>query len=118
MQDDVHSFIKCCHAVILPSYHEGMSNVLLEAASSGRPVIASNIPGCQEIFDEGVSGYGFEVGNKVDLINAIEKFIKLPYADKRLMGLAGRYKVENNFDRKIVLDSYMEEINRIIGERG
>ena len=59
-QKDVHMFIKNSHAIINPSYHEGMSNVLLESASTGRPVLASNIPGCKETFDEGVSGFGFE----------------------------------------------------------
>ncbi len=113
-QDDVHSFIKGAHAIIHPSYHEGMANVLLEAASTGRPVLASNIPGCRETFDEGVTGYGFEVRNTSALVNTIEKFIKLPYEDKKQMGIAGRAKVEREFDRQIVIDSYMEEINKIL----
>jgi galacturonosyltransferase len=113
-QDDVHSFIKGANAIILPSYHEGMANVLLEAASSGRPVLASNIPGCRETFDEGVTGYGFEVRNTEALVNAIEKFIRLPYEEKKKMGIAGRAKVEREFDRQIVIDSYMEEINKVL----
>jgi glycosyltransferase involved in cell wall biosynthesis len=113
-QDDVHSFIKGAHAIIHPSYHEGMANVLLEAASTGRPVLASNIPGCRETFDEGVSGYGFEVKNTAALVNTIEKFIRLPYKNKKQMGIAGRAKVEREFDRQIVIDSYMEEIYKIL----
>jgi glycosyltransferase involved in cell wall biosynthesis len=113
-QDDVHSFIKGAHAIIHPSYHEGMANVLLEAASTGRPVLASNIPGCRETFDEGISGYGFEVRNTLALVNTIEKFIQLPYEKKKQMGIAGRSKVEREFDRQIVIDSYMEEINKIL----
>jgi glycosyltransferase involved in cell wall biosynthesis len=98
----------------LHPYHEGMANVLLEAASSGRPVMAFAIPGCGETFDEGVTGYGFEVRNTSALVNTIEKFIKLPYEEKKQMGTAGRAKVEREFDRQIVIDSYMEEINRIL----
>lgn len=113
-QDDIHSFIKRAHAIIHPSYHEGMSNVLLEAASSGRPVIASNISGCRETFNEGISGYGFEPRNIVALVDAIEKFVKLPYVDKKQMGMAGRARMEDEFDRQIVIDSYMEEINKIL----
>ncbi|MCR6546199.1 glycosyltransferase family 4 protein [Dehalobacterium formicoaceticum] len=113
-QDDVHSFLKGAHAIVLPSYHEGMANVLLEAASSGRPVIASNIPGCRETFDEGVTGYGFEVRNTEALVNTIEKFIRLPYDEKKQMGISGRAKIEREFDRQMVIDSYMEEINRIL----
>lgn len=114
LQNDVHSFIKICHAIILPTYHEGMSNVLLEAASSGRPVLASDIPGCRETFDEGVSGYGFAAKNTEDLINTLEKFIRLPYKDKKQMGLAARAKMEREFDRQLVIDSYVEEINKIL----
>jgi glycosyltransferase involved in cell wall biosynthesis len=116
-QDDVHSFIKGAHAIIHPSYHEGMANVLLEAASTGRPVLASNIPGCRETFDEGISGYGFEVRNTLALVNTIEKFIQLPYEKKKQMGIAGRSKVEREFDRQIVIDSYMEEINKLMCPR-
>ncbi|HOA82196.1 MAG TPA: glycosyltransferase, partial [Defluviitaleaceae bacterium] len=116
-QDDVHSFIKGAHAIIHPSYHEGMANVLLEAASTGRPVLASNIPGCRETFDEGVTGYGFEVRNTSALVNTIEKFIKLPYEDKKQMGIAGRVKVEHEFDRQIVVDCYMEEIGEILSRQ-
>lgn len=113
-QNDVHPFIKESHAVILPSYHEGMANVLLEAASTGRPVLASRVPGCQETFDDGVSGFGFEVKNVKSLVEAIIKFIELPYEKKKEMGIAGRKKMEREFDRNIVVNAYLEEINRVI----
>lgn len=115
-QDDVHSFIKKFHAVILPSYHEGMANVLLESASSGRPVLASRIPGCMETFEQGVTGIGFNVKSVDSLVNAIKKFIKLPYGQKKKMGIAGRRKMEKEFDRNIVVDSYIKEIERILSE--
>lgn len=112
-QTDVHSFIKNSHATVNPSYHEGMSNVLLESASTGRPVIASNIPGCRETFEDGVSGLAFEPRNVEDLTNTLIKFIELPYEKKKAMGIAGRRKVEKEFDRNIVIDAYMEEIDKI-----
>lgn len=113
-QDAIHEHIKSHHALIHPSYHEGMANVLLEAAACGRPVLASNIPGCQEAFDEGATGFGFEPRNAPDLVQAIEKFIALPYAEKKAMGIAGRKKMEREFDRQIVVDAYMEEIEKIL----
>ncbi len=113
-QSDVHGFIKDCHALVLPSYHEGMANVLLEAAACGRPILASNIPGCRETFDEGISGFGFEPRSVDSLVSAMKKFINLPYDKKREMGLAGRKKMECEFDRNIVVSAYMEEINRIL----
>lgn len=112
-KNDVHSFIKNSHATVNPSYHEGMSNVLLESASTGRPVIASNIPGCRETFEDGVSGLAFEPRNVEDLTDKLIKFIELPYEKKKAMGIAGRRKVEKEFDRNIVIDAYMEEINKI-----
>jgi glycosyltransferase involved in cell wall biosynthesis len=115
-QNDVHSFIKESHATILPSYHEGTANVLLESASSGRPVLASRVPGCIETFDEEVSGFGFAVKSVESLVEAINKFIELPYEQKKAMGIAGRKKMENEFDRKIVINAYMDEINNLKGE--
>ncbi|MHB8963772.1 MAG: glycosyltransferase family 4 protein [Saccharofermentanales bacterium] len=111
-QDDVHSFIKNSHAIILPSYHEGISNVLLESSAVGRPVLASNVAGCIETFDEGISGFGFTVKNADSLYDVIEKFIKLPYDTKKKMGFAARRKMEDKYNRRIVVNAYVEEINR------
>ena len=110
---DVKPYLQKAHAIVLPSYHEGMANVLLEAASCGRPILASNIPGCQETFDEGVTGFGFEPKNTASLCEAIEKFLALPYEQKCDMGKVGRKKVEAQFDRKIVVDRYLKQINSL-----
>lgn len=110
MVNDVRTVFKSTHATVLPSYHEGMSNVLLESAASGRPVLASDIPGCQETFDEGISGFGLKSKNPQSLIKAIEKFLQLTIKEKEQMGLAGREKVEQEFDRQIVVNKYLNEI--------
>ncbi len=104
---DVRPFVEKAHAIILPSYHEGMANVLLEGASSGRPILASTIPGCKESFDEGVTGFGFDAQNETDTINAVKKFLTLSYEEKRQMGKRGREKMLNQFDRKIIIDKYL-----------
>ncbi len=114
-QDDVHAFIREHHATVLPSYHEGLANVLLESASSGRPVLASRVPGCRETFDEGISGLGFEAQSAADLCRAVEAFLALPYEQKKRMGLAGREKMEREFSREIVIDAYQKEIAMICG---
>ena len=110
---DVKPYLKDAHAIILPSYHEGMANVLLEAAACGRPILASNIPGCEETFDEGITGFGFEPKNAQSLCCAIEKFIVLPYEQKVQMGKAGREKIENEFNRQIVVNKYLQQINSL-----
>ncbi|MBO5439775.1 MAG: glycosyltransferase family 4 protein [Clostridia bacterium] len=108
---DVRPYIKDAHAIILPSYHEGMANVLLEGAASGRVILASKIPGCEETFDEGVTGFGFEPKNEDSLKQAIDKFLELTNEQKCEMGKAGIKKVEEQFNRKIVIEKYFEQIN-------
>ncbi|ART78204.1 glycosyltransferase family 1 protein [Sutcliffiella horikoshii] len=113
LQENVHEFIKNSHATILPSYHEGTANVLLETAASGRPVLASKVPGCIETFDNQISGLGFEVRNVDSLVCEIINFINLPYEKKVHMGINGRRKMEKEYDRNIVIKAYVEEINKI-----
>ncbi len=112
-QKDVHSYMKRADAVILPSYHEGMANVLLEAAACGRPVLASRVPGCRETFEEGVSGFGFEAKDVNSLVQAIEHFLSLDQQERKEMGLAGRRKMEKEFDRNIVIDAYLNIIQAL-----
>lgn len=109
--DDVHLFLKTHHATILPSYHEGLSNVLLESAATGRPVIATKIPGCQEVFVDGLTGIGFRPRDQAALIKAVEKFISLPYAKKKQMGAEARKKASKEYDRKQVIVAYLDAIN-------
>lgn len=112
-QNDVHTFIKNSHATIHASHHEGMSNVLLETAASGRPILATNIPGCIETFDIGRSGIAFEVNNPNDLVCAIREFLALPYAKWEEMGKNGRKKMEEEFDRNIIVNKYLEIVKNI-----
>lgn len=116
-QKEIHPFIASAHAILHPSYHEGMSNVLLEAAATGRPVLASRIPGCQEAFLEGVSGLGFKAKSSEDIVRAVEEFIRLPYEKKSEMGMEGRKRMEQYFDRGIVVEKYMKKINKILEEQ-
>lgn len=116
VKDNVQEYIKESNAIIHPTYHEGMSNVLLEASAMGRPVLASDIPGCREIFDEGTSGLGFKAKDSEDLTNTIENFINLPLDKKKSMGVAARKKVANEFDRNIVVNEYLNEIEKISSE--
>lgn len=117
MVKEISDFLKQCHAVVLPSYHEGMANSLLEAAACGRIIIASDISGCREAFEEGRTGFGFQAGNWNSLAEAIERFLSLTPGERLEMGLAGRRKMEMGFDRRIVVDAYMSEIQRLTEKR-
>lgn len=115
MQSDVREFHKISHCTIHPTYYpEGMSNVLLESAACGRPVITTNRSGCREVVDDGVNGYVVKKQDNQDLINNVEKFLGLDYEAKKRMGLAGRAKVENEFDRQIVVNAYIEEVKKVL----
>lgn len=116
-KEDVHKYIKSASALILPTYHEGMSNVLMEASAAGRPVIASNISGCREIFEEGVTGFGCESGSSEDLIRAIRKFLALSVEERAEMGRNARVKMEREFDRNEVVGVYINEINDVLQNR-
>ena len=113
-QKDIKSWIEKCHCTILPSYGgEGVPNVLLESAAMGRVCIASKINGSKDIIDDGVTGYLFETGSLEDLIDKVKLFLNLSFEDRVKMGLAGRDKVEREFDRQIVIKKYLDEIHRI-----
>ncbi len=112
LQTDVHSFIKNSHATVHASYHEGMANVLLETAAGGRPIVATDVPGCRETFDS-ESGISCKARDGEDLFRAIKEFIELPYEKKKAMGVAGRKKMEKEFNRTIIVDKYMKEINKV-----
>lgn len=113
-QKIIHPFYKKASAAVMPSYHEGMSNVVLESAATGRPVLASDIPGCREGFDDGVTGIGFVPRDKQAFYEAVKRFLNLSYEEKKKMGENARKKIEKEFDRKIVVESYIEEIEKII----
>lgn len=111
--EDIMGMHRQCACTIHPSYYaEGMSNVLLEACACGRPVITTDRPGCREIVDDGVNGFVVKQKDSQDLIEKIEKFLNLSPEERRAMGLAGRVKVESEFDRQIVIRKYREEIRR------
>lgn len=109
--DDVRPFIYGADAIIHPSsYGEGISNVLLETAASGRVIITTNIPGCKDCVDDGVSGFIYPAENVSELVMKIEQFIALSPIERQQMGWYGRKKVEREFDRNIVVNAYLKEI--------
>lgn len=113
VQMDMKPFIEQCHALIHPSYYEGMTNVVLEHSSMGRPCLGSNIPGVREGIEDGMTGYLFEPKDVNSMIDCVEKFINLSYEKKENMGKKARIKMENEFDRNIVTNIYLSEISKI-----
>jgi galacturonosyltransferase len=99
---------------LYPSYYpEGMSNVLLEAAASGRPVIAADRSGCREIVDDGKTGFIVPIKDEKAVINAVSSFLDMEPRERKQMGLLGRVKMEKEFSRTRVVEKYCEEIERL-----
>ena len=114
MVSNVRKIHEKVHCIVHPTYYpEGLSNVLLEACASGRPIITTDRSGCREVIEEGKNGFIVKQQDTQDLVRVIEKFILLPHEKKVEMGLVGRKKVEEEFNRQIVVEKYMNEVNEI-----
>lgn len=110
-QRDVRPFIANCHCFVLPSWHEGMANTNLECAASGRPVITSNIHGCLEAVEDGVTGFLCEKQNADSLYQKMKGFCTLSIEERKTMGLSGRKRMEAVFDKKKVVEETIRHLN-------
>ena len=112
---DVRPYLYGVQCLIHPSfYSEGMSNVCLEAAACGRAVITTRRPGCRETVEDGVTGYLIPEQSADALTETIMNFLELSYEQKTAMGLAGRKRMEEKFDRDQIVEAYEEEIRKIL----
>jgi galacturonosyltransferase len=102
-QNDVQAFLQRAHAFVLPSYHEGMANTLLEAGAMGRPLITSNIHGCKEAVIDGETGFLCEAQNAASLLRQMERFMTLSYEEKRQMGQRSHMHIKENFNKSDVV---------------
>ncbi|SCP96269.1 glycosyltransferase family 4 protein [Anaerobium acetethylicum] len=112
-QADVRPFIRQADCFVLPSYHEGMANTLLECAAMGRPLITSDIPGCREAVIDGETGYLVRVKDSRDLYEKMEDFLRLSRDERMHIGEKGRCHIENAFDKKKVVEA---TISRLMAE--
>ncbi len=113
VQMDMKPCIEAAHAVIHPSYYEGMTNVVLEHSAMGRVCIGSDVPGVKDGIEDGHTGYVFKVRDVDSMVEAVEKFLALSHEEKVEMGKRAREKMEREFDRNIVTEIYLEEIKKI-----
>jgi len=112
--DKVEKILKDVDCVILPSYREGTPRSLLEAASMEKPIITTNVVGCKEVIDDGISGYLCEVKNSEDLAKKIDMMINLPLEKRLEMGKEGRKKILKEFSESIVINKYLDLIKEIL----
>ena len=111
---DVRKFIAEADCIVLPSYREGTSNTLLEAASMERPAIATNTTGCKEIITDKVTGLLCRVKDELDLTDKMKKMMLLPADERNEMGKKARQKIIKEYDKQIVIDAYLKAIKELI----
>lgn len=109
-QQDPRPYYAGADCVVLPSYHEGMSNVLLEAAATGRMVITSDIHGCLEAVDDGISGLLCPVQDGEALYEAMKKAALMSFEQRREAGINGRKKIEREFNKSLVVEKTVRAI--------
>lgn len=109
--DDPRPFYKEADCVVMPSYHEGLSNVLLEAAAMGRPIITTNIPGCREAVEHKKTGLLCKARDEQSLYRAMKAFLTFPTEKREAYGKAGRLKMKAEFDKKAVVAETMNALN-------
>ena len=112
-QKDIRPFVANADCVVMPSYREGMSNVLLEAASMARPLIATNVTGCRDIVEDGVNGLLCKVKDGEDLAEKMKQMMNISPAEREVMGKKGREKMIREFDKKLVIQIYLQAIDEI-----
>lgn len=110
---DVRTYIGQADCIVLPSYREGTSRTLLEAASMAKPMIATDVPGCNNVVEHEVNGLLCQLKNMESLRDAMKK---MAHSDKETIGrYAGnsRKKAVEEFDEQLVIDRYLEKIEEI-----
>ena len=113
--DDVRPHIAQADCVVLPSYREGAPRTLIEAAAMGRPLVATDVPGCRAVVQDGVTGFLCAMQDADSLAAACQAFLMLSPTQKQAMGLAGRTKMEQEYDQALVVSAYEQALNDVKG---
>ena len=111
--DDVRPALAAADCVVLPSYREGTPRSLLEAAAVGRPLIATDVPGCREVVHEGENGFLVPARDAAALAGAMERMLTLSSADRQVLGRASRALVECRFAEHLVTDAYAAALDEV-----
>lgn len=106
--DDVRPLIEQAHALVLPSYREGMPRTVLEAAAMGRPAIVTDVPGCRHAIEPEVTGWLCEVRNADSLARQMQRVYELAPSERQQAGNAARKRMEEQFSEELVVQAYLD----------
>jgi glycosyltransferase involved in cell wall biosynthesis len=111
--NDVREFIKNADCVVLPSYREGTPRTLLEAASSSKPIIATNVPGCNNVVEHNFNGFLCNLKDAEDLADKMQNMAALSDDKLKEFGKNGRAKMETEYDESLVINKYLAALNEL-----
>ena len=111
--DDVRAQIAAADCVVLPSYREGIPRVLLEGAAMGRPLVATDVPGCRELVGEGINGFLCAARSVQGLAAAMRRIIEMEPAARTMLGAAGRRLAEQDYDERRVIATYCNVLSEL-----
>jgi len=114
---DVRPFVAAADCIVLPSYREGLPRTLLEGAAMGKPLIASDVPGCRDVVEHRANGLLCAVRDPGSLADAMMLMAEMPHQRRAEMGALGRKTVEQRFDQRIVIDLYLAAIEAALGHQ-
>ena len=115
---DIRPYLHKATCLVFPSYYrEGISRILMEAASMETPIITTDNVGCRDLVDDGINGFLVEPRNSEDLVEKINYFIELDAEDKLVMGKLGRKMMVKNFEEKLIINKYLATVKRLVGDR-
>jgi glycosyltransferase involved in cell wall biosynthesis len=115
-RDDMANVLSQSHIVVLPTYREGLPKILIEAASCGRPIVATDVPGCREVVRHNENGFLIPLYSIDPLANALKKLIRDRELRKR-MGLRGREIVKEEFSEEYVVNQTLYLYKSIISKK-
>jgi len=115
--DDVRPYVAAASAVVLPSYREGLPRSLLEAAAMARPLIATDVPGCREVVEDGTNGFLCRVRDSESLAKAMKNLAEMPVSRRSAMGEAARRKVQDQFSETVVIRAYLDALDTLAVQR-
>ena len=120
--EDVRPYLQRADCLVFPSYYqEGLSRILLEAASMATPIITSQQPGCQEVVVDRISGYLCKDSDVQVLIEKIEKILSISHSDRVVMGQRGRAHIKSKYDIELVKSYYssdnLNQLSTTVAER-
>lgn len=113
--DDVLPYIHQADCVVLPSYREGTPRTLLEAASAAKPIVTTDVPGCNNVVENGINGYLCKVRSAADLAEKMEMLQLLDKDSRSMLGRNSRQIAVQKFDEKLVIERYLVAIQEIAG---